>query len=618
MAFCWELLKVNGSVVKKDDRHIDGIDGLRGLAIVGITDFHIVGDDVPGGYMGVVLFFLLTGFLLSYGGVEQVKKRKFSIINYYIKRLKRIYPELIIMLLTSIGILYLIEPNAVSAVRPEVVSILGGFNNWWQISQSMDYFTRMLNASPFSHLWFLGVLLQYYLLWPLILGVIFYVQRHFGWIGSVVWLIILVLIASLWMPLLYYYQSDITRLYYGTDTRMFALLLGGLLGVVAHELLMKQISSGREDAYYWLKYIMAIILLVSVEMIYFLLDGNNKWVYQGGMIVVALIFAILLLLVIDRNTNVGKLLDNPVAAFLGKHSYGIYLWQYPLLYIGENYGLALTPWYYLLIWLITILLALWGEKLAGYLLHPHIIVFETRRQIARVALFTCVSLLGSFFMGVGCYGIAVSSAQRVDIQRELQQQLDEEAANMVPLQETQVNFVPSQVPNERWEPNLDGIICIGDSIMLGAAGPIHNVLPNCFIDAKVSRYVGGGVDVVKNMLAQKRLGEIVVIHLGTNGPIAGWDQYEVQTKELVQLLGDKRQIFWVNTYAPHLKWQNINNDYLLKLSREHPNITVVDWHGAVINHREWLAGDGIHPSREGAVQYARLLKETIVRKLSVK
>ena len=79
MAFCWELLKVNGSVVKKDDRHIDGIDGLRGLAIVGITDFHIVGEDVPGGYMGVVLFFLLTGFLLSYGGVEQVKKRKFSI-----------------------------------------------------------------------------------------------------------------------------------------------------------------------------------------------------------------------------------------------------------------------------------------------------------------------------------------------------------------------------------------------------------------------------------------------------------------------------------------------------------------------------------------------------------
>jgi len=552
MAFCWELLKVNGSVVKKDDRHIDGIDGLRGLAIVGITDFHIVGEDVPGGYMGVVLFFLLTGFLLSYGGVEQVKKRKFSIINYYIKRLKRIYPELIIMLLTSIGILYLIEPNAVSAVRPEVISILGGFNNWWQISQSMDYFTRMLNASPFSHLWFLGV------------------------------------------------------------------LLGGLLGAVAHELLVKQISSGREDVYFWLKYIMAIILLVSVEMIYFLLDGNNKWVYQGGMIVIALIFAILLLLVIDRNTNVGKFLDNPVAAFLGKHSYGIYLWQYPLLYIGENYGLALTPWYYLLIWLITILLALWGEKLAGYLLHPHIIVFETRRQIARVALFTCVSLLGSFFMGVGCYGIAVSSAQRVDIQRELQQQLDEEAANMVPIQETQVNFVPSQVSNERWEPNLDGIICIGDSIMLGAAGPIHNVLPNCFIDAKVSRYVGGGVDVVKNMLAQKRLGEIVVIHLGTNGPIAGWEQYEVQTKELIKLLGDKRQIFWVNTYAPHLKWQNINNDYLLKLSREHPNITVVDWHGAVINHREWLAGDGIHPSREGAVQYARLLKETIVRKLSVK
>ena len=186
MAFCWELLKVNGSVLKNDDRHIYGIDGLRGLAIVGITDFHIVGEEVPGGYMGVVLFFLLTDFLLSYGGVEQVKKRKFSIINYYIKRLKRIYPELIIMLLTSIGILYLIEPNAVSAVRPEVISILVGFNNWWQISQSMDYFTRMLNASPFSHLWFLGVLLQYYLLWPLLLGGIFYVQRHFGWRCSVV------------------------------------------------------------------------------------------------------------------------------------------------------------------------------------------------------------------------------------------------------------------------------------------------------------------------------------------------------------------------------------------------------------------------------------------------
>ena len=145
---------------------------------------------------------------------------------------------------------------------------------------------------------------------------------------------------------------------------------------------------------------------------------------------------------------------------------------------------------------------------------------------------------------------------------------------------------------------------------------ISKVLPGCIIDAEVSRYVGGGLDAAKEMAAQGRLGKNIVIALGTNGPIAGYEKYEVQTRALLEYLGPDRHIFWVNVYCPELSWQQTNNDYLVSMAKDHPNVTIVDWYGLVSKHPEWLGGDGIHPNDEGTAAYAKLIHDTMAETLA--
>lgn len=155
-----------------------------------------------------------------------------------------------------------------------------------------------------------------------------------------------------------------------------------------------------------------------------------------------------------------------------------------------------------------------------------------------------------------------------------------------------------------------GIICIGDSVMLGSARAIKRALPGCYIDADVCRYVGGGIPVAEELLAAGKLGNIVVIALGTNGPICGAERYEEQTVALLELLKDRR-VFWVNTYGADIDWIKPNNDYIAALPGRWPNVRVVDWHGRVSGHPEWLSGDGVHPNDDGVEQYAGLLREAI-------
>ena len=164
-------------------------------------------------------------------------------------------------------------------------------------------------------------------------------------------------------------------------------------------------------------------------------------------------------------------------------------------------------------------------------------------------------------MGFGGHAIAVSADQKVSDTGELQERLaanaaEQQAAN----DQAAAEAAEQKAAKDEAAVDLSGVACIGDSVMLGSSGELRKVLPGCIIDAEVSRYVGGGLDAAKEMAAQGRLGKNVVIALGTNGPIAGYEKYEVQTRALLEYLGPDRHIFWVNVYCPELSWQQTNNE----------------------------------------------------------
>lgn len=606
--------KANAYGLGKGGGHIEGLDGLRTLAIVGVTLFHMFPEAVPGGYMGVSLFFVLSGYLLAYTCSRQLAQGSFSMAGYFWRRIKRIYPSLLLVLLVSTGAYYLLVPDVVAAVRPEIVSVLLGYNNWWQIAQNADYFTRLINTSPFTHLWFMGIELQYYLLWPVLFFFYAVLQSFFGTRAALLFMAFLGLASACVMPLSYVPGDDVTRLYYGTDMRIYALLFGAVMGLQRAEAgphvmkseLLRKISCA------------AFVGMLAITVIaYFTLDGQNPLVYQGGMLAMTLLFCLLLRLTEDRGLPFGALLDMQGFRWIGKRSYGIFLWQYPVILLFSCMGWDKMPgWYFLEVALI-LLLAVWSDAVTDCLLSRELPFRAKPMAMVRVACFVVLSMCSMLVMGYGCCGIAASAESKASAVAELQAQLAEEEAE----QARQNELAAEQAKDARIEAakgqiDLSGAVCIGDSVMLGSSGRIRELLPACYVDAEVSRYVGGGLDAAKAFEAQGRLGNLVVIALGTNGPIAGYERYEVQTRQLLEYLGDSRHIFWVNVYCPHLTWQETNNNYIKKLAAEHGNVHEVDWYGLISQHPEWLTEDGIHPNSEGRVQYAKLIHDMIEQVLA--
>ena len=598
------------------NQRIFGLDALRTLAITGVTLYHMFPDTIKGGYLGVSLFFVLTGYLLAYTSETDWLGGKFGILRYYSKRIKRIYPSLLIVMLTTVGIYHLLNFKVIAAIRPEVLSVVLGFNNWWQIAQNADYFTRIANASPFTHLWFLGIELQYYLIWPLLFFIYTVLYRLIGKSAGIIFFVLIGIATAALMPMMYQPGMDVTRLYYGTDTRIYALLLGGALGF--YRAGRTTSIRLREQGSFW-KYALFFVILGTTAAAYLLLDGQNPLTYQGGMLVITLLFCGLIVLTASTTLSLGRWLETPICNWIGRRSYGIFLWQYPVIFLFHELGWTNITGWPLIELAVILLLTIWSDSVAAFITHLHIPMPGRRQTIVQSFGMLLISALGVVIMGYGCHGIVISAEQKNNDTAILQDRLAANAAELEKQHAAEAEAAPSPATPAHPQPvDLNGTVCIGDSVMLGSAHQIQQVLPGSWIDAEVSRYVGSGLEIAQSMYAQGKLGHLVVISLGTNGPIAGQERYEVQTRALLKYLcaDPDRQIFWVNTYAPHLSWQDTNNDYLNQISASHPNVHIIDWYGLISQHPEWLSGDGIHPNDDGTVQFAKLIHDRMVQVLS--
>lgn len=588
--------------------HIAGLDGLKAIAIIGVTLFHMFPDSVCGGYLGVCLFFVITGYLLAYTSANP--SHPFSLGTYVMKRLQRIYPPLLITVLATVGIFNFILPHAISAIRMEVLSIFLGYNNWWQISQNANYFTRLINASPFTHLWFIAVEMQYFIIWPILYYLYQWLTKKTKniYYGITVIGIVVVVSASI-MPLLYIPGQDVTRLYYGTDTRLYALLFGAILGLLRANYGNQQITVGSKKI---VSIILAFLLLAGLLVAYVSFNGQEPIVYQGGMVLITVGLLLLVKLVECNRATLGNWLDTPILKWLGQQSYGIFLCQYPVLFAFHRLhrnGQISNEYLCNLLIIITILL---GATFIDYMTKgmQRISSMLGLWRLCKDTFIRIVALLIVLAMAVGIYGVAISSDQKVQEQNELESRLaaiqakqDEENEKARHQQELSQAAVKKALTN---------VAAIGDSVMLGSSDALRNELPGVYIDAKVSRYVGAGLDIAKRMDEEGRLGDVVLVGLGTNGPITGY--YEHETNDLINYLGANRHIFWINVYCPDLDWQTSNNRYLEQLAKEHHNITIIDWYGAVSKHPEWLGEDGVHPNDKGVEAYATLVRDSIERR----
>lgn len=353
-----------------------------------------------------------------------------------------------------------------------------------------------------------------------------------------------------------------------------------------------------------------ISLLISVPMV----NGQSEFIYQGGMIFQAIVICLMLLLLADKNLGIGKFFEKGIFTWLGKKSYGIFLWQYPILFLFSYRG-----WNNLAVEiLLIILLTLWTDSLTEFLTRKKFSNFEGGHfHLVKIALFFCVTFFGVITMAFGFKGVAVSAEQNTDT-AELKILLENnkamvEAENLQEVQPVEENLPPQEI-------DLNGIVIVGDSITLASANELKELLPNCYIDAAISRHIQGGLPALQNFNAQGKLGKIVVVSLGTNGTIEEFGYYKQEMQNILNYLGTERKIFLVNIYytpySPYQEWLHTNHDYIKQLAADNENIFEVDWFSAISEHPEEIMSDGIHPFEGGSKIYAKVIHDKIVEILS--
>lgn len=330
----YKLKKLRGSCTMKHTNEVSrhktpkkkGLDMLKGIAITGIFLYHLIPSVFPGGFLGVPLFFVLSGYLMYNTAICYLTDETFPVWRYYKKRISRLLPPLFIMVMLVCCYMTLFHSRQMIGIRPQALSIFLGYNNWWQISQKASYFTRAAEASPFTHLWFLGVEIQFYLIWPLLFFLYKKVYLYTHSRNAAFFFLVPALLSLAAMLCLYQPGGDPSRVYYGTDTMGFTICLGMFLGALRHNFptLQKPVPSKLQIPLY------SVMLLITV-LLFLLVNGNCRYLYQGGMFGISIFFGLMILLMENSKNLPRRLPLSSLTALVGKHSYSIYLWHYPVI-----------------------------------------------------------------------------------------------------------------------------------------------------------------------------------------------------------------------------------------------------------------------------------------------
>jgi peptidoglycan/LPS O-acetylase OafA/YrhL len=609
---------------------------VRALAVLAVVGFHEGASELSGGFLGVDVFFVLSGFLITdllLGMYDRLGR--LDLRNFWSRRARRLLPALALMLIVVSAAATVIEPEQGASLRPALLAAVTYTSNWYQILHHVSYFAALglyTTPPPLDHLWSLAIEEQFYLIWPLLLWLLIFVLN--GRRARVVATLILAAMSALAMAL-EYSPGDPSLVYYGTDTHASALLIGAALALALPLATIASLPAAqvrRLDA-------AGVVGLVLLAWAAGHFSGNDRAVYPVGLILAAVGAAGLVAAaagtgVIAAMTGLAPL------RWVGIRSYGIYLWHWPVIALaGAITGPGPTsPWLWLLEAGVTIALACASWRFVetpilrdGFLATCNrwrLLIDEALRPVAarrRIApMMVAAGALAA--VAVASYGIArpPGSAAPDGLLRQVAEGQRISAASQATAAAGQSPGLPTAAAPSTSPapasvcpsgvarlPKVSGrrVTAIGDSVMVASATALNATLPGIYINAQVGRAMVNGLAVIQSLAASGELRHYVVVGLGTNGPVSA-----AQIRQLRRLIGPSRDLILVNTFGP-MAWESSVNSVLDAAARHMAHVSLADWHAAIAGHTGLLWPDGIHPQPSGAKVYARVVLAAIQSQL---
>ncbi len=603
-----------------------GIDGLRAIAVTSVLLYHSDVPWVPGGFFGVEVFFVISGYLITALLLAEWRNgHRIALGSFYLRRARRLLPALFLMLgvVGLYSVLFL--PDEVHTLRGDTFGAVTYVQNWWQIFAGRSYFAEAGRPPLLKHLWSLAVEEQFYLVWPLICAVLF---RFFGDRPGRLFGIIAggALFSTFLMWLMFPGDAlNASRVYYGTDTRASGLLLGAALAVAwpPWRLTPKVTLAGRA-----VLNIAGCVGLAIVGWYLFGVSDSAAWVYSGGFLLLGFGTLLVIATTVHPGADIRRLLGFKPLVWIGLRSYSLYIWHWPIYQITRPdldvplHGYALLA----LRLTLTVIIAELSFRFVetpirkGALSRTWNALRETTSDnravlIQRTTAIASTSLIILVVVGVGFAGAqeplppkefrgitGVSGIVGATSVSGVTGITGITGASGVsgPAGATGVTG-PNGVIYPPLDPNVPSRLAVGDSVMLGTVAELGQVFPGILVNAAVSRQSSTLADIVEQIHATGAGRELTIIHTGTNG-----DMNSTRFAQMLKSLENVRCVVVLNLKVPR-RWEASNNAIIADVVPRFPNTTLIDWNGTGNAHGDWFYNDGFHLRPPGRAAYAALI-----------